>query len=318
MSDVFKVIDLVTGYQPAAALVAAGRLGVYDCLADGPLSPAAVSDAISTDAGATRALLDALVGVELLTTDGSRYALTSAARRLASDGDLRLVAEKEAYFARVWLSLEDSVRTGVPQLAPWATRLATDPEQARSFLEALVVLAETTGPDLTSVIPTGSRVADLGGGLGAYAAPLAAAGHTVTLVDLPPVAAWAASVLPASVSVSPVDLLSPHAASTVGTASYDVALLSHLLHDLTDDDCATVLRVAHEILAPGGRVVVFELPGDPPGAFGPLFDLMMHVETPGRARRLAELVALVEQAGFSNVHVSAKHPLPHGVVVGTG
>ena len=70
-------------------------------------------------------------------------------------------------------------------------------------------------------------------------------------------------------------------------------------------------------VSPGsGRIVVFELPGDPPGAFGPMFDLMMRVETPGRARHLAELVALVEDAGFTDVRVSVEHPLPHGVVVG--
>ncbi|WP_244928060.1 methyltransferase [Nocardioides sp. W7] len=311
----YGVLDLMTGYQPAATLTAAARLGVFDALETSSLSDADVAALCRTEPLATRALLDSLVGLGLLARDGELYAGTEDSARLCVAGDLRLVAEKEAFLARVWLELEESVRTGEPRLDPWTSRLASNPAQARSFLEALVVLADTTGPDLTSVIPEGASVVDLGGGLGAYAAPLSTAGRSVTLVDLPPVAEWAREVLPSSVSVLPVDLLAPSAPSSIGDG-YDVALLSHLLHDLTDEDCLTVLSLARSVLRPGGRVVVFELPGDPPGSFGPLFDLMMRVETAGRARRTDELVDLMRLAGLSGVEVSPSHPRPHGVLTG--
>jgi SAM-dependent methyltransferase len=310
----YGVLDLMTGYQPAATLTAAARLGVFDARDTASLSYADLAAHLDTDPLATRALLDALVAHGLLILDGDLYSGTPDSRRLCRSGDLRLVAEKEAFFARVWLELEDSIRTGQPRLAPWTSRLVTDPTQARSFLEALVVLADTTGPDLTSVIPPGSRVVDLGGGLGSYAAPLAAAGRTVTLVDLPPVAAWAREELDDDIEVIGADLLSPSPAIGSG---YDVALLSHVLHDLTDADCLTVLRLVPSVLRPGGRVVVFELPGDPPGAFGPTFDLMMTVETAGRARRLAELTSLLTAAGYVDVAASAQHARPHGVLVGS-
>lgn len=312
----YGVLDLMTGYQPAAALTAAARLGVFDALAERPLSFADVAALCRTEPLATRALLDSLVGLELLARDGDRYAGTVDSARLCAVGDLRLVAEKEAFFARAWLELEESVRTGEPRLDPWTSRLVSDPVQARSFLDALVVLAASTGPDLTSVIPAGSRVLDLGGGLGSYAGPLAAAGRSVTLVDLPPVAGWAREMLGSSVTVLPLDLLSPGAAAALGDG-YDVALLAHLLHDLTDQDCLSVLRLARGALRPGGRVVVFELPGDPPGSFGPLFDLMMRVETAGRARRMEELVGLLVDAGFGDVAEAPGHRRPHGIVVGT-
>ncbi|MCV7129815.1 class I SAM-dependent methyltransferase [Mycolicibacterium vanbaalenii PYR-1] len=126
----------------------------------------------------------------------------------------------------------------------------------------------------------------------------------------------AGSGVPGHIEVRAVDLLGPDAAERVGTdAGYDVVLLAHLLHDLGDDDCAAVLQVAATVCRPGGQAVVFELPGDPPGAFGPMFDLMMRVETEGRARRADELVALLRAAGFTGVHESSAYRRPHGVFI---
>lgn len=327
-NDVFAVIDLMTGYQQAATLTAAARLGVFDLLADQPIDAAGAADSLGTEPLATRALLDALVGLELVESSPDGYRATPTAARLGHDGDLRLVAEKEAFFARHWLDLADSVRTGAPRLDSWRERLASDPEQARFFLRALVVLARETGPDLTAVDGlVGESVVDLGGGLGAYATQLAAAGSRVTLVDLPEVTPWAELELmqaePAvrdAIRVVATDLLGDEAPEAIGT-DHDAVLLSHLLHDLDDTDALAALRRAAELTRSGGTVVVFELPGDPPrdgqGAFGPLFDLMMRVETPGRARRLDELADLMRAAGLTDVTVSPDHPLPHGVLTAT-
>lgn len=321
----FDVIDQMTGYQTAATLTAAARLGVFDMLAGRALTWPEAAAELATDPNATRALLDALVGVELLDLDdGGHYRAAPIAVRLGADGDLRPVVEKEAFLARIWLDLADSIRSGRPQLEPWRHRLVSDPDQARHFLEALVVLARETGPDLPAMlgIGPGATVADLGGGLGSYAVPLATAGARVTLVDLPPVAAWASEVVAAAepdvrdrISVRGLDLLADGAAAGVGEG-YDVVLLSHLLHDLADDDARSVLAVACSVARPGSAVVVFELPGDPPGAFGPLFDLMMHVETPGAARRVAELITLMAEAGLVDVAEVPGSTRPHGVLRG--
>jgi hypothetical protein len=328
VSGTYDVLGIMGGYQGAAALTAACQLGVFDALADGPLGHDEVAAMLATDTSATRALLDALVGLDLLRAsqpaDGA-YALTDDGRRLTAGGDLRLVAMKEAFFARVWLDLGESVRTGKARIAPWTERLVADPDQSRAFLRALVVLARETGLDVTALpgVIEGARVADLGGGLGSYAVPLAEAGAQVTLVDLPTVTAWAHEELDDldpdvrdRITLAPVDLLAPGAADRIG-AGYDLVVLSHLLHEFDDAGCATVLAAARTITCPGGRVAVFELPGDPESPIGPMFDLMMKVETGASARRLGEVVALLERAGLTEIQVSADHPLPHGVVVGT-
>ena len=99
-------------------------------------------------------------------------------------------------------------------------------------------------------------------------------------------------------------------------SSYDVVVLSHLVHDLVDVDAAAVLDLARRLTRPGGSVVVFELPGDPPGAFGPLFDLMMRIETPGAARRVDELVELLAAAGLAEIAEVPGTARPHVVLRG--
>lgn len=320
MTTALGAIDLMTGYQAAAALTAASRLGIFDLTAGVPATADQIATALGTDPGGTLSLLDSLVGLGLLERTDSRYASTALSSRLGSAGDLRPVAEKEAFFARAWLDLADTLRTGRPRIAPWEDRLVTAPDQCRDFLRALAVLATETGPDLAALVEPGARVVDLGGGLGSYAVPLARAGAEVRLIDLPAVAEWAGEELADTpgITVEAVDLTGPGALAALGPGSADVALVSHLLHDYDDDTALRLLRLAREVVREGGTVIVFELPGDPGEgdleAFGPMFDLMMRVETPGRARRVEELIDLLRAAGFSSVERTG-HPLPHAVLL---
>lgn len=322
---VFDVIDIMTGYQQSAALAAAVQLGVFDELAERPLDAEELASALGATPLGIRALLDSLVGLSVLSRHDGIYHAGPVASRLRASGDLRLVAEKEAFFARVWLDLAESIRTGRPQLDPWQARIRSDPDQAKRFLRALVVLADQTGPDLAQLpgFVAGAKIADLGGGLGSYAVPLAAAGGNVTLFDLPQVISWAKAEISVSSSFEPPsDRLSFIACDLLASPlnpeiddEYDIVLLSHLLHDLDDEDAVRVLRVARQICAPSGQVAVFELPGDPPGSFGPLFDLMMQVETRGRARRVDELAGLMQEAGLQDVSLVKKFARPHAVLI---
>lgn len=305
-ASVGDLLGLLTAYQASAAVVAATRVGLFDAL-DPPADPAAVAARLGCDRGAIGSLLEALVGLGLVRVEaGGRYRTTEVAARLGRDGDLRLVVEKEAFFAAVWLDLAETVRTGRPRLEPWPVRLGREPEHAREFLAALVVLAELSGVDLVSLcgLAPGTRVVDLGGGLGSHAVPLARAGVDVVVVDLPQVVAWAGEAIESSEAALRdrihwvgADLLAPEVLEVVGTG-YDVALLSHVLHDLDDDGARVALGVAHASTRSGGSVVVVEIPGDAAPPTGPMFDLMMRVETPGRARSLRELHDLLGAVGF--------------------
>ena len=309
IDDDHGLLELMTGYQPAAVIAAAQRIGLFEVLPGCPRSAEDLAREVSADPSNLAALLDALVELGLVQTTAEGYSATGyAARRLGPDGEMALVVAKEAVFAEAWTRLDRVVLEGRPAMEPWRSQLETHPERALAFLEALDVLARIGGPalhELDELAPT-KRVLDVGGGLGTYSRMLDAAGSEVTLVDLPPVAAWAADRLKGTgVSVVGVDLF-VHPSCGVAPDSADAALVSHLLHDLPRETGLDLLRRVRKALVPGGRVVVNDFSADSgPGAFGALFDVMMRVETGGAAHSRATLEAMLGEAGFTGVE-----PLP--------
>ncbi|NOY57019.1 MAG: methyltransferase domain-containing protein [Actinobacteria bacterium] len=322
ITDVFGFIDLLTGYQPAMVVMAARRLGVFENLTSEPCDVADMAATIGVDAAALGALLRSLAGIGLAVEDGGRFATTPfVAAHMAGGRDLALVIEKEEYFARAWLSLGDVVRTGRPALEPWKSRLASDPATAHMFLDALNVLAEHTGPrpwDLPELAP-GRRVLDVGGGFGYFAFRLAEAGSAVVLVDLPPVIEALErrlNTLPdVSIELIAVDVMTAPSCG-VDAGSVDAALVSHMVHDLSEEEGVDLLRRVCSAVRSGGTVVVNDFAGDVgPGAFGPLFDVMMRVETGGAAYPLATLRSMLEAAGLQEVR-AVEVPEPVTLLMG--
>lgn len=298
----WDLMDLITGYQPAAVISTAHRLGVFEVLGRDPARADEIAGELSADLSNLAALLEALRSLGLVERTEQGYAATSyASRRLGREGEMALVVAKEAVFAKAWMDLDRVILEGRPIMPPWKTLVRTRPEQAHTFLEALDVLARISGPPLQQVesLAPGKRILDVGGGLGTYSLLLQEAGSKVTLVDIPQVAGWAADRLDGTgVSVIGIDLFE-HPSCGVPPASMDAALVSHLLHDLSRTDGVDLLRRVGTALVSGGRVVVNDFSADSgPGGFGALFDLMMRVETGGAAHSRATLDAMLVEAGF--------------------
>ncbi|HSF86676.1 MAG TPA: methyltransferase [Acidimicrobiia bacterium] len=320
--EVVGFLDLLTGYQPAMAIIAARRLRLFDALSATPQGLDEIATVLGADDGALGALLRALVGIGLVTQDDAGYSATTfVTSHLADDRDLALVVDKEDYFARAWLSLDEVARSGRPALDPWRHRIEGDPETASMFLEALNVLAEHTGPPLWELpeLRSAKRILDVGGGFGFYANRLASSGATVVLVDLPEVIEMLArrlSPIPAgSVELVAADVMAAPSCG-VPPGSVDAALVSHMLHDLSEAEGIRLLQRVILAVKPGGSVVVNDFAGEVgPGAFGPMFDVMMRVETGGAAYPLATLRSTLESAGLQKVQV-AGFPEPATVLIG--
>jgi len=125
--------------------------------------------------------------------------------------------------------------------------------------------------------PPPAQVLDVGGGAGAYAIPLAAAGYEVHLVDPVPLHAEQAAQASHDAAV-------PLASITVGDArelraageSCDVVLLLGPLYHLTSkDDRLTALCEARRVVRPGGTVVAKAL-----SRFYPVFEGLTAGEWP--------------------------------------
>jgi hypothetical protein len=80
----------------------------------------------------------------------------------------------------------------------------------------------------------------------------------------------------------------------------DAYLLSHVIHDWTDDHCLTILGHCRRAMNPGGRVLIIEtvLPDNDTPHPGKIVDILMLVAPGGRERTEQEYGTLLGKAGL--------------------
>jgi len=71
-----RIMEMAWGFAPPLMLEAAVRLKVFDALDSGPMTVEQAAAATETSIRGLRALMDALVGLNLLARRGQRYMLT--------------------------------------------------------------------------------------------------------------------------------------------------------------------------------------------------------------------------------------------------
>src|SRR5581483_5280665 len=146
-----KIIELGRGFMGSKALLAAGKLRLFDALRDGPLTAAEIRKRLELHPRAVPDFVDALVALGMLAREGdgpnARYANTPEGARF-------LVTTSEHYVGgaldmfndrlfRFWADLDEALKTGAPQNeikrtgAPMFEELYRDPERLAQFMAAM-------------------------------------------------------------------------------------------------------------------------------------------------------------------------------------
>ncbi|WP_067972514.1 methyltransferase [Mycolicibacter icosiumassiliensis] len=303
------VMELTFGAWLGQALAAAVRLGIGDALAGGPLTADEVAHRVGTDPRATYRLMRALASnsVLKLRRDG-RFALTRTGRALVSDNPAS-VAPVIAFVGHPahrehWSNLEHSVRTGETAVSkvrgmPIFEYLETDPDLAQVFNDAMTGASTVA---VESAVPAydfshSKLIVDVGGGHGALLAAVLrqAPDARGVLFDLPQVVAGATVADVAS----RCDIQSGSFFESV-PAGGDTYLLKTVIHDWDDEQSLAILRNVRAAIAPGGKVLLFEmvLPEGAPAHLGLVLDLEMLVAAGGQERTRREYAELLSQSGF--------------------
>ena len=258
----------------AAALrmaAAAARLGVFDALAQGPLTPGEVAERTGTHPRGVALLLDALRAHGYVRPhangDGvQRYENSDAsARWLVRDRQPSFTDTLEFWDAllfELWPSLERSLTDGRPP-TDWYAWLERNPRTLRSFQAMLGRMARAAGPGIVqaAALPAQTRrLLDVGGSHALYSAAFCAAHPDLhaTVLDFPGALQVgrenvAAEGLQDRIGLQAGDFLR----EPLGTG-YDAVLLCRVVHGLDAGANTALLRKAHDALVPGGRVLVVE------------------------------------------------------------
>ncbi len=201
IADPGVVLDLIEAFRRSKVMFAAVSLGVFDALNAGPKSLDEVSAELECSRDGMERMLDALVGLSLLTKASSGlYDCTPAARTyLTKDSPRRMtgyIGYSNTVMWKLWAHLEDAVREGThrwPQAYGWDgpifSHFFKTEDAKREFLMGMHGFGVISSPHVVDAFDLSrfSHLADLGGATGhlACAACVRYPNMRATVFDLP-------------------------------------------------------------------------------------------------------------------------------------
>jgi C-methyltransferase len=303
------------------AYYVAAELGIADLLQERPRDVAELAEATGTDPKSLFRILRALAAFGVFAQDRQgRFRLTRRARVLLGDapGSLRSWVRM---FGRpeIWQGYAqtlEAVKTGLPsfQLAHGANfydYLADHSETREAFFGGLGCWTERQSAEIVKAYDFGRfrTIMDLGGGPGSLLSHILLAHPKVRgiLFDRPEILRLA-EVRFAAAGLG--DRCQPVAGNFMDVLprGADACIIKNTLCDWTDENAARLLRNCHSAMEPGGTLLLFDAVVDPRNGrdrIVKLLDLEISSLLPGGMRTAAELTALVEGCGFSQIKL---HP----------
>jgi SAM-dependent methyltransferase len=309
--DALRVQRLLDGARVNIALATALELHFFEHLSKGPATVGELAARASVSERGAQTLLDAFVALELVTIDGGRYRNTPAAELLLVPSGAMYVGDEHAALLRMqmrWgVHLDQAVRTGHPVVP------IDDPAVLEFWTHLTPMISRMTGPvasqalgelGLTDGAPA---LLDVGGGMAVYSLALLGANPRArsTQADWPHINKSARALVEKAGFADRFATIDGNFQSVeLGEASFDVAVLSNIMHQESPASNRALLTRLHRALRPDGQLVIAEFMVDD-GRTGPpmplLFNLnMLTLSDGGKSYERGELTALVTEAGFAS------------------
>lgn len=316
--DPSAVLDLLEAFRRSKTMFAAVSLGVFDALSTQPKNLTALADELSCSRDGLERLLDACVGLSLLTKHESHYANTAAAQAyLTKDSPRRMtgyISYSNSVMWKLWAHLEDAVREGThrwPQAYGWDGPIFSNffnTEQAkREFLMGMHGFGVISSPQVVNAFDLAGfqHLVDLGGATGhlACAACQRYPHMRATVFDLPDAIPLADEIIAQTAVAGRVvthggDFFSDELPPA------DLYAVGRILHDWSEVKVHRLLeRIVAALPSGGGLLIAEKMLVDDKTA--PRWALMQSLNmltcTEGKERSLPEYVLLLSQHGFHSI-----------------
>jgi hypothetical protein len=307
-----QLVQMSTAHWVSHIVFAAAKLGLADHLAKGPMSAEQLAGPTGTHAPSLYRLMRTLAGLGILTEAADhRFTLTplGEALRTGAPGAARptILTMASDWLIGGWRELMYSLQTGKPGFdkslgMPIFDWLAKHPDEASMFSETMIGFHGAEPAAVAAYDFSGFKtVVDVGGASGNMLAAILARHPNVrgVLYDLPHVVRDAPALLQSRGVADRVSIESGSFFERV-PAGGDAYILSHIIHDWTEEQCLTILGHCRKAMTPASRLLIVEMvlpPGNTPHP-GKLLDIMMLVGPGGRERTEQEYSDLLRKAGL--------------------
>jgi hypothetical protein len=313
-----QLIQMATGCWVSRIVYMAAELGLADRLADGPRSAADLAAPIDMHERSLHRLMRTLAGFGILTEETpGQFGLTPLGHAMrtgapgAAHATILTMAGQWAW--RVWEEFPHSLATGGTAMEkalgmPIFDYLAAHPVEASRFSEAMVGIhgAEPAAVADAYDFSDATTFVDIGGATGHLLTTVLAGNPMLrgVLFDRPHVVKDAPALIAQRGLTDRVTIEEGDFFERVPSGG-DIYLMSHIIHDWSEEQCLTILGNCRAAMGPGSRLLIVEfvLPdGDEPH-FGKLADMVMLALPGGEERTAEEYRTLLDKAGFRMTRV---------------
>jgi hypothetical protein len=327
--DYSDLMKLAGGHVEARIVQAAVELEVFEAIGTHALEAASIANSLDLEPRATELMLNALTALGLLRKREDRFSLTEiAAKYLQRDapGYLGGMIRFEASLWNCWTSLTEAIRSGHPVRA--ADMYQDDPTETTIFIDAMDSLVKARGDAEIMVEAfdwdTAHELLDVGSGPATYPIALCRKFPNLraTIFDLPATIALTECYVREAGLTSRIRLVSGDYRVDEIPGSYDVILLSNVIHGESFEENQRLMVNLSSVLKAGGSVIVKDHILDsqrinPP--VGALFSLLMLLTTQvGRCYAFDEVEAWMSAARLTHIRqIDLPAPLNSSLIMAT-
>ncbi len=310
-----ELTQRLRAFQESRVILTAIEMDIFSAVGSGATA-AEVSAKVEASERGTRALLDALVAIDLLEKEipaggEARYRNGKTAAEFLAEGganDLRLSLHHLINLWTRWSMLTPSVRAGTS--VPPPSGLQGSPlDRATTFIAAMDRGARFRAAEVIDAIGSKgiSRILDLGGGSAAYSIAFARANREIrsVVLDLPDVVPLAEHhIQEAGLGDRITTRAGDMRVDDLGSG-FDLVLLSQICHMFDPEENRALIRRSASALVPGGRIAIQDFILEPDRTrprMAALFALNMLVGTRGGSTyAAAEYEGWLRDASFGEI-----------------
>ena len=316
-----QLVEMATAHFVSHIVYVAAKLSLADYLAEGPKSADELAGPTGTHAPSLYRLMRALANLGILTEGAThRFALTPLGDALKTGAPGSARAAILTFASDWWVHgfghLLYSVETGKSGFekslgTPIFDWLSNNPEEASLFNETMVGVNGAQAPAVAAAYDFSglTTIVDVGGGTGHLVTTILANYPELrgSLFDLPNVVRDAPALIQSRGMAERVTIEAGSFFDRVPSGG-DAYLLSHVIHDWSEEQCLAILSNCRRAMNPGGRVLIIEtvLPDDDTPHPGKIFDIVMLVAPGGQEPDGAGIQHVARQGG-STAHTGGAY-----------
>jgi len=313
-------------YWQSCALHAGVKLDVFTAIGKEHLTEVETAGKIGGNPRGVGMLLNALTAMKLLVKTGGRYGNTPfGLSRLAKNSPdyLGWIILHHHYLMESWARLDRAVKTGRPVRSRSSFSGA---KRRESFLMGMYNIATKVAPLVVAAVDLkdSHHLLDLGGGPGTYAIHFCLANPRLraTVYDLPETRPFADRTIQRFGLSGRVEIQAGNHLKDRIRGTYDVVLLSQILHGEGPKDCGKIIRKAVSSLERSGRIIVHEfiLNDSMDGPLhSALFSLNMLLGTPsGQSYSESQITDMLAKACVKDIRrIPIETPNHSGIIMGS-